>query len=194
MSNKHYTKADLFHEWREMSAKRFDNKKLEKQKIMDAIQSNSQLTIVTLKRGLRSKIKWSVITISFLVVFAMLTFDYDSNIFSNSNDFWFLAITSILTIAICLFLYYKFRKMDDDFSNQTSLLETMKNNLKTIKDALFVERVFGYTAFFIFFIFQTYTWLSYSPSPKMIICMMVKKFGKHIKELEENIIRLDTLQ
>jgi len=179
---------------------------------MDAIQSNSKSTIVTLKKGLRSKIKGSLIMLPILVLFAMLSFDYDINILSNSDEFWMLAILSILIITICLFLYYKFRKLDDDFRNHASLLESMKINLKTIKDALFIERLFGYVGFFILFLFQTYTWLSYSATPEMTMLMIAiftfiliilaiwseslnrKKFGKHIKTLEENIIRLETLQ
>lgn len=212
MNNKNYTEADLFHEWKAMSAKRFDNKTLEKQKIMDAIQSKSQLTIVTLKRGLRTKIKGSLIILPFLIILAMLSFDYDINILANSDDFWMLAILSILTIVICLFLYYKFRKLDDDFKNQVSLLESMKTNLKTIKDALFVERVFGYVGFCILFLFYTYGSIAkLKPVQETIIMIAIflviliilaiwserknhKKFGKHIKELEANIIRLETLQ
>lgn len=142
----------------------------------------------------------------------MLSFDYDINILANSDDFWMLAILSILTIVICLFLYYKFRKLDDDFKNQVSLLESMKTNLKTIKDALFVERVFGYVGFCILFLFYTYGSIAkLKPVQETIIMIAIflviliilaiwserknhKKFGKHIKELEANIIRLETLQ
>jgi len=212
MNNKNYTEADLLREWKAMSAKRFDNKTLEKQKIMDAIQSKSQLTIVTLKKRLRTKIKWSVIMIPFLIIFAMLSFEYDNDILANSDEFWMLAIISILTIVICLFLYYKFRKMDDDFKNHVSLLESMKTNLQTIKDALFVERVFGYVGFCILFLFYTYGSIAeLRPVLETVVMISIflivliilaiwserknhKKFGKHIKELEANIIRLETLQ
>jgi len=195
---------DLQATWQKMSKEKFENKNLEKQEIMNAIQSKSHFTIAELKKGLKIKVIFCSV---FAFIFLVTTFlQKDDQI-----AFWYYLILSILYIAGSLFLYNRYQKMNNDFVNSNSLLENLKLNRATIKSALFIERIWGLLAIVLVLAFVFYKQANKSSSVRevvanififliIIIIMWIiaelankRKFGNKIKEIEENIIRLEML-
>ena len=195
---------DLQATWQKMSKEKFENKNLEKQEIMNAIQSKSHFTIAELKKGLKIKVIFCSIFASIFLVTTFLQKD-------DQVSFWYYLILSILYIAGSLFLYNRYQKMNNDFVNSNSLLENLKLNRATIKSALFIERIWGLLAIVLVLAFVFYKQANKSSSVRevvanififliIIIIMWIiaelankRKFGNKIKEIEENIIRLEML-
>jgi len=211
MSDKTYTEADLFRTWNEMSAKKFENKKFEKQEIMNAIKSKSELTITNLKEALDPLKASSAIAMLFLAFCAI--YDFTTG---PEKGFWVFAICLIIVGGIMLFAHYKLKQIETNFNTNTPLLEIMKANLKILKRVLFAEKLSAQVGIFLMFVYVIYeevlemklSWetqvgdinfivfmasvsiIGYAISRRMIR----KKYGEKIKELEENIVRLELLQ
>jgi len=190
--------------WQKMSKEKFENKNFEKQEIMNAIKAKSKFTIDKLKKGLKIKVIFCSI---FALIFLLITpFQKDDPI-----AFWYYMILCILYIAGSLFLYNRYKKMDHHLVGSTSLLENLKLNKTAIKSALFVERIWGLLAIILVLAFVFYKQANKSSSVKevvvkisiflvIVIIMWIiaeiankRKFGNKIKEIEENIIRLEML-
>jgi len=204
MNNKINTEADLLHAWKEMSAKKFDNKKLKKQEIMNAIQSKSELSIFNLKTEMNKKIKWGIFAVAFFVLYAFASFNY-------KEEFLFLLLLALSSGVLYLIFHKKVKKMNDDLSANTSVLKSMKTCKNAMSNMLNIERIWGYSMSLLLFMFFVLRKVMEAVSPIELIFFIVtmtiivivailfserqnKKFRKEIKELEENIIRLETLK
>jgi len=195
---------ELQQAWNKMSKQKFENKHLEKKEIMNAIKAKSKFTIVELKKGLKTKINFAVLFIGVFLWFAI-------NDRADQMAFWFYIIMSIVYALGSIFLYNRYRKMDDKLKTSKSLLKNLKANKLAISSALFIERIWGLLAIVFFIAFYFYRWAQEATEVNhivtkisifLVIILIIGflaekgneiKFGKKIKEIEENIIRLEML-
>jgi len=209
--NREFTDIDLKNAWKDLSQKRFENKVLEKNEIMEAIKSKSSLNITSLKKNLKLKADMCFVFVFIFVAIALLNFNYDVKANINADAYFHLLLACIYAIGT-FFLYRRYNKMDDKLATDISLLENLKNNRDYIKSALVIERLWGILVFILIGAFYFYQWNSEDSSPRAFINQMgffilalvilipiaeymnKKKFGIKIKELEEDIIRLELLQ
>jgi len=204
---------DLFKDWQKIAQDKFSSSKIKKQEIMDAIHNESNSTIFTLKKGLKTKIKWIIF---FIILFTTW-------MLCSLNRPELLMIIGFLNISyiISLFLMVKqYKKMDSDLDYTGNTLGTMKKNLKLISTALQLERIWGFFNMPIAIIigilisrhYKGFSILDTFSDPyyltKIIVIMIImlplsliltnkmnkSAFGKHTEKLKENIIRLELIQ
>ena len=209
--HKDYTEIDLENAWKDLSQKRFGNKILEKEEIMEAIKSKSGLNIISLKKSLKIKASFCFAFVFLFILIALLNFDYNYNFTGNEDSYFHLLFAFIYAVGSFI-LYKRYKKMDDGLNSENSLLDNLKHNKATIQSALFVERIWGILAMILLYAFYFSRWTTEASSPKALIIrigiffsitvvlmyiaelMNKKKFGSKIKELEEDIIRLELLE
>jgi len=205
MDNEQSNYLELDLAWKKMAEEKFSTNKINKQEIMDAIKSNSNSTIQVLKKRLKTKMLQSIIPLLFIGLAVFL------GVWSGPLAFWIpLVLTGIMFLSIAL-LYNKYRQMDDGIIESKSVLENLKHNAGTIRSMLYTERIWSIiigAAIFIYLVFSndsygttTTSFIIYTIITAIIIIALTfwneaenkKKFGVKLKEMEDNIIRLETL-
>ena len=203
---------DLESLWDQMAQEKFGQHKLEKQNIMNALKQKSTLDIDQLRTRLGIKLLWCL---AFVVAFIlMMLFNLQNTVFLQ-----LMGMATLLYVLVGLMMYKEYRKMNRSEGMDDSVLNLMKHNLKAIKSALRLERVWGMFVFPLavpFGILIPHTlkgmtiketiqdhqmmWLALIgmvivvPIIAYLSDRMTKvAFGEEIKSLEENIIKMETL-
>ncbi len=208
MVDQSYSNFDLKKVWQEMAKKKFLNKEIEKQEIMEALRSNSQSTIVNLKAGLRTKLNW---IIGFMLFFGA-TAGLDWLKPGSDPEHLFYFGFAGLYLAGFLITYRKYQKIDVDPIDENSILSKLKMNRQAIKSVLNIERIWGMIAMLFVFIYKVNDWANKTHDDPKHLAITVsifllfivilgfiaelanrRRFGKQLKKLDENIIRLETL-
>jgi len=197
-----YLELDLV--WKKMAEEKFSTNKLKKQEIMDAIKSNSNSTIQKLKKRLKTKLLYSFVPLLLLLISL-------PSPWIKPAELWFFISLGVVLVLSMVFLYYKYRQMDDGLNESVSVLENLRHNAEVIRNTLFIERLWGIiggTAVFIYSIFTSSSYgtntISFIFSTCIIALIIIgltfwtevsnkKKFGVELKEMEDNIIRLETI-
>jgi len=198
--------------WKKMADEKFSNSKIEKQNIMNAIKLQSTSDIVKLKKRLGDKILWVVFFIvSFLV---LILFN-----FKNTEVRFLMGIAVIVYLLAGILLYYRYRQMGATIDKDLNVLDTMKSNLSSIKSALNSERIWGMFIVPLAVPFgmtlsrvlngATISETIANPELRMkaliLVCIITpimflvtekmnkSAYGKLMKDLETNIIKMETL-
>lgn len=209
MSEKNYTEEDLMLAWKTLEQKKF-KEETDKQNIMEAIKLNSKSTISLLKKGLRQKLYWSIGITFALVVFM---------IFQRDN----IEMIKLIGIAVGAYvigsvaMYISYRMIKEDAT--ADLLNAMKTNERQIKNVLRVEMIWGMIAFIPsiiigmlisqvqngFTIAESFSNPSFLKSMLIGVTILVPfmywltnkmndmAYGKNLRQLKENIIKMETL-
>ena len=213
MENNLNKDIDLTAIWKKMAAEKFSNSQIEKQNIMDTIKLKSNNDILLLKKNLGIKILWCV---GFIIAFVAI-------LLYNINNIEFVKSISILIGMYILggtLMYSKYRTMGNEPQQNASILVSMKHNLKAIKSALNYERIWGIfglplavpLGLLISKTLKGATIIETIQDTKLITTALVmilvlvpilsiavdkmnkKAYGTQIKNLEDNIIRMETLE
>jgi len=213
MSEKQFTDIDLQKAWAKMAEEKFSNSKIKKQDIMNAIKQESHTTIHKLKVGLKYKMYW---TLAFIIGLTILMAYY----YTNSDLLILFGSATAIYVFGFLGLFRNYMKMDDGFHSSDHILSTMKKNKELITGALRGEKIWGYFFLPLSIVYgilfgKISKGLSIvealqEPRTLMIIIVLIvvmtpllylltnkmnqSAYGKNIKSLEENIIRMETLK
>lgn len=211
MTEKKYTDVDIQNAWQQLAKQKFSNSQIKKQEIMNAIHQESHSSIATLKRRLAGRVK--VFLFGALMTGAMFF------IFDPSMQY-IMGVATLFQLILAALLYMNYRKMDAGLHHLSSnVLEAMKNNLRLIKLSINMERI---NNLLMFPAFALVFWIGVqieneavlnlieiSKTDTVVVIVMVVTFplimlygeiyyrlwfGQHPKRLEENIIRMETLQ
>ncbi len=211
MNRNQQPSSDLEALWKTMAQEKFENNKLEKTKIMNAINKQSTDDIILLKKRLGIKILWCILFIVIMVALMLL----------NLDKFQFLMIMGFAVGIYILgggLLVTQYLQMDSS-DKDDSVLQVMKHNLKTIKKALQIETIWG--MFLLPLSIPIGMLLPRTYNGEMIqelihdtrylmvgLCLIIfvvplmtiltnkmnkSAFGCQISSLEENIIKMETL-
>jgi len=130
-----------------------------------------------------------------------------STFFTQKDFFFYLVFTTMYIIGYFL-TRRKYRLMSEEKLDSQSILSYLKSNRAAIKSALQVERIWGICAILlaaVYYINVGDVYMLNNPIGITIFLLIIvifgfwaewmnhKKFGRRIKNLEENIIRLETL-
>lgn len=208
--DKEFTEIDLQNAWTSLKEQKFEDQNLDKNQIMDAIKSKSKLNISSLKKSLKLKADCCFSFVFLFIIIALLNFDYDRSVDTNLDSYFHLLFAFIYAVGTFI-LYRRYNKMDSRINSESNLLSSLKTNKEVIKSALLVERIWGILAMLLVYIFYFTQWTFEASSPTVlmkkiglfftitVIIMFLaewankRKFGSKIKELEEDIIRLELL-
>lgn len=190
--------------WKKLSDEKFNNKPLKKIEIMNAINLESKSEISNLKKGLIYKNRFAI---AFGVLFAIMALFDTSE--STHRLFYFILSVSYFIAALLMFRMYS----KIDIQNDYSILELLKQNLKYVKSTLKIENIWGVLTFGFIGIYYTLYFanksLTANPKTMMLVIagfisfliiawfiaqkMNQSRFGKQIRKLEDNIVRLETI-
>ncbi|MFK7810205.1 MAG: hypothetical protein AB8F74_20550 [Saprospiraceae bacterium] len=213
MNDKDYTEQDIAKAWQQLATEKFSNSTIKKEDIMTAIKKESNTSIALLKKGLKHKLYYAVaITLGLVIVLLFSLGNTDLSILLGIG-ITFYVVGSIL-------MYLKYVKIEDGIEGSTDLLQSMRYNLKTIKSVLNMERAWGVVTFIPAIIIgilygrvsDGMTIAECFQSPRVLTTALIaivvlipimtwvsgkltkKAYGENLKILEENIIRMETLQ
>jgi len=213
MKGKEYNESDITQAWKKLAAEKFSNSPIKKQDIMNAIKKESNTSIATLKKGLLHKIYWAVaITIGLIVGLLLTLGNADQTLMFGLA----IAVYAIGTIG----MYWKYTSIEDGITDDNDILNSMKANANAINSVLKIEKAWGAVTFIPAIMFgilfgsiqDGLTLAECFQDPwilkKGIIAIVVltplmfwvtdkmtkKAYGKDLKKLEDNIIRMETLQ
>jgi len=197
--------------WDALANKKFNND-FKKETIMNAIKIESDSTISKLKKGLKIKLFWSI-GIG-LAILGFLLYNLGNPDMVKLLGF---AVTVYALGSLAMFVVY--RKINLNISGTNNLLSTMKYNAGQINKVLKVEMVWGILTFIpaivvgmlISNVGKGYT-IAESFSDAGFLKVMIgavvilvplmywmtnkmnkAAFGKNLKVLEENIVKMETL-
>lgn len=213
MTNQAYTDVDIARAWQKLADEKFNQLTIKKDDIMTAITQESKSSIAELKRRLKFKLYW---TVFFIVAFStFLLFNL-----GNSN---LILLTGIIVAAYAVgffAMFFKYRKINASEIEDSNLLESTKHNAKLIKSVLNFEKAWGLIVFIPVIIigvlagrvmdghslascFQDTKTLTIMLGAVLIFTPLLIwssnkmnkiAFGKYLKKLETNIIKMETLK
>lgn len=213
MNDKDYTEQDIARAWQQLATEKFSNSIIKKQDIMTAIKKESNTTIALLKKGLRHKLYYALgITLMLVIVLLFSLGNPDLSIL--------LGIGVAFYVMGFIPMYLRYTKIEDGIEGSKDILKSMRYNSETIKSVLKMERIWGIITFVpaimigILYgkVADGMTIVECFQSPRVltigIITIIVlvpimiwtsdlmnkKAYGKNLKKLEENIIKMETLQ
>jgi len=201
MSEQTPTSSELDQAWQKLTEQKFSNNKIKKQEIMDAIKTEAHSSILDLKSQLKTKLMFSTL-------FTIMFFGFA---FTKSDAPLLYYGMTVLYLFGTLMLFYKYRQMGDGLEPDKSILANLKHNASAIKSMLLLERIWGIMACVAVFIYFVSDSIKFNDDERSIVIrigiflviMVVLgfiaeyfnkiKFGNKLKEMEDNIIRLETL-
>jgi len=125
--------------WKELANKKFSNT-IKKETIMNAIKTESNSSISQLKKGLKIKLCWAI-GIG-LGILGFLLFNL------GNNDMVILLSIAFAAYAYgSISMYFTYRKIDLNNSDNSDLLTSMKYNTRHIKTILRGEKTWGLIIF-----------------------------------------------
>jgi len=212
MDNQEYTDKDLANDWQQLIDKKFNQSTLKKETIMEAITKESKSSISELKKRLKYKIYWSLF---FTVIFTVAL------LFNLHNIDLVILIGIIVAAYVIGFIamFLKYRRINDHGMDEKHLLQSLKNNITEIRSVINFENIWGAIIFapIIFIsllggkVLKGYTLMESLGDSKTLLITIITiivitpvlvwltnkmnkiAFGKLIKELEENIVKMETL-
>lgn len=213
MTKQEFNDADIARAWQKLVDEKFNQSTINKDDIMDAIKMESQSSIAELKKRIKYKLFWAA---GFTLLFTIILLFF----LDNANMILLIGI-GIAAYAIgFIAMYIKYKQINDNISNSSDILESMKYNARMIKSVLRLEKTWG----LIFFIpaitmgiltgriLDGYSLAACFQNPKILTVILVAvlifmplliwvsnkmnkiAFGKHLEKLETNIIKMETLQ
>lgn len=203
---------DFNEAWKKINEEKFSSSNIKKEEIMNAISKESSLTIAELKKRLKYKLYWNAF---FLIIFG-------GSILWNINQPLLLGVFSIWFVLYLIggyFLHQDFRNMKDHIDSTKDTLSEMKKHRDIMKKALKGEDIWGLIVFPILIItMQVYNKFNQGISFNefitdpvfltttllMIIILTTlglwaankmnnKGYGSYIKDLEDNIRKMEEL-
>lgn len=212
MDNLNYNDTDLANDWQKLMDQKFNETTINKESIMEAITQESKSNIAELKRRLKFKIYWSVF---FTIIFGI------GLLFSLHNTDLSILLGIIIGAYVLgsLAMFIKYRQIPDNDTHEENILQSLKKNLSVIKSVLNFENIWGAIVYApIIFIailggkVLKGTSISESLSdPKILLITIITiiiitplliwltnkmnkyAFGNLIKDLENSIIKMETL-
>jgi hypothetical protein len=212
MAKQEFNENDIARAWQKLANKKFLNSQINKQEIMNAITMESNSGIAELKKRLKYKLNWSL---GFILSFGVALL-----FFLGNNDMVMLLGAIIASYIIGFIpMLIKYRRIENSISVSSDILESMKYDYRLIKSVLRLETTWGtiiFTPAILIGILAGYvlegwtladcfqdppiliigiaTVLVFTPLLIWITRKMNKfAFGAHLKKLEENIIKMETL-
>lgn len=209
MTEKKYTDVDIQNAWQQLAKQKFSNSQIKKQEIMNAIHQESHSSIATLKRRLAGRVK--------VFLFGALMTGVMFFIFDPSMQY-IMGVATLFQLILAALLHMNYRKMDAGLHSSSNVLEAMKNNLRLIKLSINMERI---NNLLMFPAFALVFWIGVQIENEAVLNLLQVEnlqklaiavavafplmmlygeiyyrlwFGQHPKRLEENIIRMETLQ
>ncbi len=198
--------------WQKLAENKFMHSTIKKDTIMTAIIKDSISSVTELKNRLKYKLYWSVF---FVVLFSViLLFNLDS-----TDMILLLSIIVATDLTGFISMFYWYNKINEIPLNDSTLLQSLKENLKMIKLVLNIEKVWGTVFFTPAIIIGIFAGLVYNGrtlndiitdpvvlgigliaaiivTPFLIWSSNKMKnyaFGGLLKKLDENITRMETL-
>jgi hypothetical protein len=213
MAKQEFNEKDIALAWQKMAAEKFSNSQIKKDEIMTAIKMESHSSIAELKLRLKYKLYWSAFfTAAFIA--ALL-------VFLTNQDMVTLLVPGITAYLIgFIMLYVKYRKVGEGLPRSGDILESLKYNANQIKSVLRFEKTWGMIIFIPAImmgilagrVLGGHSLASCFQDPKILTIMLVAivvftplliwsshmmnkfAFGKHLEKLENNIVKMETLQ
>lgn len=213
MTNQEFNEKDIALAWQKMVDNKFSNSLINKEEIMIAIKMESHSSIAELKRRLKYKLYWSAgFTILFAIIFMF---------FLGNSDMMMLLGIGITAYAIGFIgMFFKYKQVQEGIPESGDILESMKYNAKMIKSVLNMEKIWGLIVFIPAImmgilagrVMDGYSLASCFQDPKILSIILgavliftplliwsshkMNKFafGKHLEKLENNIVKMETLQ
>lgn len=213
MAKKEYNESDIAQAWQKLAAEKFSHSTIKKEDIMTAIKKESNSSISQLKKGLKVKLYWTVgITFGLIVALVYCLGNPDLTVL--------LSIAIAVYVIGFISMYFKYREIEDGIMESEDILESMKSNAALIKSILRREQIWGLITFIpalmmgvlLGEISKGNTLIGCFQEPwiltKIIIAILVllpimtwtsnkmnkSAFGENLKNLEDNIIKMETLQ
>lgn len=206
MNENRNTEIELMAAWEKLAAEKFSSDTFNKIDIMEAIQKDSNSTIIYLSTGLKHKIRFSI---GFSLLFILLTYINREDVL----DMYFCISLVVAYLVGAFFMNLHYKKILVSGSKNMSLLERMKTDLRHIRSTLKVEAIWGVIVFLSITAYYMYrVIMKNNDNPEKLAVVLIvmslvisffayasikmneMRFGKEIKKLEENIIRLETLK
>lgn len=213
MAKQEFIDKDIARAWQKLADKKFSNSEINKQEIMTAITMESHSGIAELKKRLKYKLFWSA---GFILLFgtALLFF------LGNSDMVLLLGIGTAAYVIGFIPMFLKYRQIENNNSASGDILESMKCNARLIKSVLSLEKTWGVIVFIpailmgIFGgrVLDGWTLMACFQDPKILTIGLIAvlvftplliwgsdkmnkfAFGENLKKLENNIIKMETLQ
>ena len=213
MTKQEFNQNDIARAWQKLADEKFSNSEINKDEIMRAIKMESHSSITELKKRLKYKLFWAA---GFALAFAI------GLLFSLGNKDMILLLGFGTTAYVLGFIpmYIKYKQIEDDIKESENILKAIKENVKLIKSVLRLENIWGiiiFTPAILMGIFggrvlEGWTLSDCLQDTKTLIISLAAiliftplliwgshkmnkmAFGEYLKKLEENIIRMETLQ
>ena len=213
MTKQEFNDVDIAQAWQKLADEKFNQLTIKKDDIMTAITQESKSNIAELKRRIKYKLFWSVF---FVVAFSI------GLLFSLGNPDLMLLIGIIVAAYVLGFfaMFFKYSQINESEIEDSNLLKSVKNNARLIKSVLNFEKAWGAIVFIpIIFIsifggmvIKGYPLVESINDPKILTIGIIAAtvitplllwsthkmnkyaFGDLIKKLEENIVKMETLQ
>nr|NQU92879.1 hypothetical protein [Bacteroidota bacterium] len=213
MAKQEFNDNDIALAWQKLADKISLNSQINKQEIMTAIKMESHSGIAELKRRVKYKLYWSV---AFIVLFttAMLFF------MGNIDIVILLGIIVAAYVIGFIPMFLKYRQIEDGIPENGDILQSVRYNTAQIKSVLRLEKTWGMITFTPVILIAilggsvldglTLTECFQDPriltkgliaigvfTPLLIwVSHKMNKyaFGSHLKKLEENIVKMETLK
>jgi len=213
MNQRECNYTDIALAWQKMADVKFSQASFDKIEIKKAIKMESHLSIAELKKRIKYKLFWSA---GFFLIFIIVLLFF----LGNKDMVLLLGIVSLAYLIGFIPMFNRYRHMEDGISGSENILKSMKHNATLIKSVLRLESIWG----MIFFIpailmgilggrvLDGWTLISCFQDPKTLLMSLIAviiftplliwlsfkmnkyAFGEHLKKLEDNIIKMETLQ
>lgn len=204
---------DLYKQWDHLNETKFNNAKISKQEIMNAINKKSQLSLDVLKKGLKIKMYWITFFVTILAVWMLSNLD-------KTELMIILSFPLILYIIGLILTRINYNKLRDGISLTAQTADVIKMNVSIIKSTLRMELINSIFGMPIFVITGLLVANYYQGNPlsaffhnqfllvTAVVCLIIlvpvgilagakmneAAFGKHLHHLQENIIELEALK
>jgi len=213
MAKQEFNDKDIARAWQKLADEKFSTSQINKQEIMNAIKLESHSSITELKKRVKYKLYWSA---GFILLFATtLMFRL-----GNNDLVLLLGIGTAAYIAGFIPMYLKYRQIDNDAPESGEILESMKYNVRMVKSVLKLEKTWGLIIFTPAIlmgilggrVIDGWTLAACFQDPKILLTALIAiiiftplliwvsdkmnkyAFGDYLKKLENNIIKMETLQ
>lgn len=213
MTNREFNNNEIALAWQKLAENKFSHSRIDKNEIMTSIKMESHLSIAELKKRIKYKLFWSA---GFILLFTITLIFF----LGNKDMVLLLGIVSMAYAIGFIPMLKKYRDMEDGVSGSDNILKSMKYKTKLIKSVLRLESIWGIIIFIPAIIIgilggrvlDGWTLISSFQDPKTLLIILIAvmiftplliwishkmnkyAFGENLKKLEDNIIKMETLQ
>jgi len=213
MTKQEFNDADIARAWQKLADEKFNQSTINKEDIMEAIKMESHSSITELKKRLKYKLFWSAgFTLAFTITLLFFLGNMDMLLLLG------IGIAAYATGFVGIFVKYK--QIENGISGSSDILESMRYNARMIKSVLRLEKTWGIVVFIPAItmgilagkVLEGYSLAASFQDPKTLTIILITvliftplliwssnkmnkfAFGKHLKKLENNIAKMETLQ